>query len=1290
MPRVISIGSTVSMVDFTDYYDRTVGAITIDDNFDKTTRSVSCRFALVNPPSVPTPYQIVEIYYPDQETGSGSNTIFSGIIKSITKRIAAYHPVNANTAVYDIVAESWEVRGSDFELINYAEFYSQKFGYIVKSIIDNYLPHLDSSSLSGTEGPTLERVIFVNRRPNEAITQLCEKSGYYWYVTPDRKVYINYIGGTNFSPLVIADNSIQHRKIDLQLVDNIDSKINDLFLRIASIKGAFTQQQIPLDGFTGNYPLRAKPYGLADVVPIVDEFNGGDTPTYPDEGKWNVEDDEQLLYLQDGRLQISKGSTPGMITSRSLIGTSNTIYARNLETEIISIDAGGYLCMGLHTGEASTDVSKILLGIQIEPNVDPTKGDIKIRKGATLSSVVYTMDFNVGDPKPYQFRILVQGGVYYIQVQDPDDLASGKPSYTQIDSDVISLPDYVSYCPALTSSDVEATVIQGAVILKPEFYAWLAEEQNITSVGEKDTVYITCEHANWSKWLLKGTLVYFYDRDGVEYSVNPISGLPFMIEGNNTQQIFVFSTPPVSWFTTNNIQALRIAQRPLIISNSSANDYEIHAFIEEIQGTPMFRFFAGEIPCGQLYVEYWTDQPKTLRVYDEVSINYFLSISGIPSDTGHRKEFLDVSKSVTTLNELLEYAKTYLQSNLHSFVEGTIETDTNLIGTSARIRSGMNQSISGLTIGEEYISTTDSYISRVSMTDVGGNQFKYTISLGDLQDYIHSLFITKLNVLHQEELFIDDLGNNERLEYDDIVEIGDIDNRLDSPYFTSYYFGSDGIYLAWSTVSGAAQYELRLDDSKGTQGTGFLYRGTNTTYSITGSDVKRRKYRFYIYSIDASGNYSKLPYVVTVENKQPTTTPLRDILVSNEGVITVVFRMPFETDVNKRVVYVNNQAVADDDLASSDIIFELAPWEPSVEFMSYDTTLYVSVVEQDPWYALDTKPIRFDRIIATNIITKPPEEPVGWEIQTQADDETLQTSQIRLRFPYLIDPSYGRPKVFHVQFKEDGVFPDPNDGLPNGTDEAILEVANSSTVKLPLGALSGMGSLIPTDYLMVLHTTFPTIDGSYVKDWYVGRFILDVTDDGVNDIVTVSGEFPIDAADDYDWQIWSKWYNDCDLFREYPVSRDTYIFAAEYYEFIDELNDWSGYARVYAVNDFGLIGPVDFGSLITTSPIGTSDPDVPTPPRNICAYANGYTIHISWDAPSSNINTLDHYTAAVSTSQYAEDGGDYSLVNYVSVEVPAGQRTADIIVYAVGNYAVGVTATNSIGTSDWAILEQEA
>ena len=300
MPRVISIGSTVSMVDFTDYYDRTVGAITIDDNFDKTTRSVSCRFALVNPPSVPTPYQIVEIYYPDQETGSGSNTIFSGIIKSITKRIAAYHPVNANTAVYDIVAESWEVRGSDFELINYAEFYSQKFGYIVKSIIDNYLPHLDSSSLSGTEGPTLERVIFVNRRPNEAITQLCEKSGYYWYVTPDRKVYINYIGGTNFSPLVIADNSIQHRKIDLQLVDNIDSKINDLFLRIASIKGAFTQQQIPLDGFTGNYPLRAKPYGLADVVPIVDEFNGGDTPTYPDEGKWNVEDDEQLLYLQDG------------------------------------------------------------------------------------------------------------------------------------------------------------------------------------------------------------------------------------------------------------------------------------------------------------------------------------------------------------------------------------------------------------------------------------------------------------------------------------------------------------------------------------------------------------------------------------------------------------------------------------------------------------------------------------------------------------------------------------------------------------------------------------------------------------------------------------------------------------------------------------------------------------------------------------------------------------------------------------------------------------------------------
>ena len=142
------------------------------------------------------------------------------------------------------------------------------------------------------------------------------------------------VGTSDPSPLIIDNASNQVRQIGLEVVENIESRVNDLFMRSKSIRGALVQEMIPVDGFTGNYPLKQVPWGLDTVVPIIDEFAGGDVPTYPDDNKWKVLDptlgDHDNFTLQDGRLQISKGGTAGALISRQLVSTLRTFEMRDL------------------------------------------------------------------------------------------------------------------------------------------------------------------------------------------------------------------------------------------------------------------------------------------------------------------------------------------------------------------------------------------------------------------------------------------------------------------------------------------------------------------------------------------------------------------------------------------------------------------------------------------------------------------------------------------------------------------------------------------------------------------------------------------------------------------------------------------------------------------------------------------------------------------------------------------------------------------------------------------------
>lgn len=1285
--------------DYSEWYSRDTGGVSISDSFDKTARSATANFSLVDPDTVPKVHQMVLLYDRDD----APSPIFSGTIKSISKTIVAAHEIKSNAAVYQITAESWELGCANLELITYQAYYSRPLSYILADIVDRYMPHIDDSEIALDDDPIFSQIIFVNRRPNEAISAVCQKVGLHWWIDWERKLHVAQLGdGSCLSPLTVANASRQLEVIDLDTAVDAEDTINDLYLRSGAIQYYPVQDIFQPNGFDGDYPLTHKPFGLETVIPIIDEFAGGDTPAAVDSSVWYELGDGDQFRTQIGRLQIANsGIGAGAVVSRGVVSTSGIFRARDLEVEFTAIDSGHYFIMGLYPGvEDPTDPpdpALFLLGLKVED--DGTL--VVIVNGVETSTGIKVL---IGTGKAYQFKLLLlPGGQYTVYIQGDTFGLLGSKDFFELDGGTLDVSShaYTAFCPAYSSGGVAGTVIQGAVLVDPNLSGWLQEIAYLTSIREElGAIYLSNQFANWSKWNLEGLPIYLYGSDGTEYQT--YGGSPIVISTNDTQQLNLSPGIPLSWFTTNDIVSYKMDWRRMIISVQASNDYETHGYIEVIEDTPVLRLYGGELPTGVIQLDYYAEAAKTIRMQDPDSIADILANSGVPNDTGIRAGFEEADTTIRTYDDLIMLAKTILTSQDSNFVQGSFQTDTYKLnefypGSSypgdQQLISGMDQAVN-IVVGGETITAT-SYISSVSLEDIGGGVMSISVSLGNYKEYIHSLFLAKLAKLYKTGLSIDDAASNEQMMVT-AMDLADADTKVGTPTVTQAWFDDTGVYIEWqsSSVGGSGSYtpyktELRLDDKPGSNGsTCLLYQQSYTagvkSYTIATASVTLRKYTFYIYDIDAAGNYSRIPRVVSLENRQPVPTPFLDIRVTDNQTCKIVLCRPLEPDVRTRVIYVNNEYTADDKLADSDLIFSLSPYHTEVEFTLYATRIYVTLVDRDVYYALDDKPNRFNRTMDADYIAAPPHEPTALSVFTAYDDPAIAPNSVRLNVNIPTETNYGDPEWLHIEFCDtlgSGSSYDPfPDIIPvvEGSSDGVLETANAEYILVPK---SYDLSAVEVGQLMVIR--HPCGHG------YQGRFIETITlnYDANYHKVDTTDSFILDQDTDYDWEVWPLWYEDpvIESYLDIPINDSNVTFTGGVYQVTISRSPFNGYVRVFPGNRHGLADSAICGSTFTV--YSGLDTGVPSPVRNIVGYAEGMNVIVLWDEPLLNATSLKYYTVYLSVYEYVALGGDeYELTQEWSTTVAAGLHTATVPVSQKTRYAVGVSATNGVGESEVAIF----
>lgn len=980
----IGSGTTGTFTNYTNYYGISNGAINIQSNFDGNTHSMTANFSLVDPPTVPSSLQIVEIYH--DEAATAAKIVFSGVIKEVSRRIVGAHDAPSltvfNGAQIDLIAESWETAsGSRGELILYESYFSKTVNYIIKDIVTKYMPHISTSYIVEANGITLEKVVLANRTPTDAIVDLCKLAGIAWAIAPVKIAAANGYAGTIYlftpsmtelpSPITITQNTDasdnQHRSIELEVASNLEEIINDVYLKAKSIKSDLVQETIDVNGWEGTYPLEHTPFGVGNMLIVNDEFSA-DTATPPDTSLWAYAGYVGLsknMYVADGRLQMLKTdyTKSAAIISKKLYATKQPLKVRNLEISLREFLSGHYYAFGIHTGTVQTtpDTSTLALGIKLGW-LDSTHAQIYLVKSGVATVIGTLGDFTVditgnNDEVPYQFilklfttsnlaafnnvhgwpttsdieyQIWVNGGEY-------GDLS--EPATRLLTSGTLStdtFPKYAAFSPAITSGGVVGSVVQGQVALEPEIIAYLDEAAWISKIEEVNSQYVmTCPRVNWKKFDLRGQAVVLYGLAGGRGSATD----PQPTEYQTTIVAHTDTT-----FTVNSIGSLpeggvfraRLIWRRLEVGTQETNDYVTHLIVTPDDVKPTVQFYADEVPIGRIHIYYCANKVQNVRVTNVTNVSSTASSSGIPHDAGYRKKFEEVDESIVTLNDMLSYGSEYVQQNINSLIKGTVETNTHLTDGKF-IYAGMTQPVD-IKIGKETF-TTNTYISGVSATDVGAYIFTMNLSLGGLATFFRDRFIAKMRAIYSSGLVIDDTQEDKpfyevQREVNGTNPVKAITSTVGSPVLFYTEFTSDGVYLEWTRSTYATKTEVRTDRLPGSTGKGLLYSGTATEFSIPFADVTRRNYVFYLYdiqSIDGVDVYSTVPTVCTLDNKAPVPAPFADVQVSAKGFITITPALPYSYDLTKRVFVVSNQQLNDTDLKEYltsnkvDLYFELAP-----------------------------------------------------------------------------------------------------------------------------------------------------------------------------------------------------------------------------------------------------------------------------------------------------------------------------------------------------------------------------
>ncbi len=1291
----IHIGAYTDLTDYTPYYSYSAGGLDINEQFDGTTRSATATFTLYDLPSMPQALSVVEIFSSVDDT----DILFSGVVRSLERTLEGAipalpwnseeepDPLLYNGASVVLNCDSWEVAsGGRGELIIYESYYSKTSHAIISDIVTKYLPHIDPSLIDVGEGITLEKIVLINRKPIDAIVDICKLCALSWWIRPLAIASPDYYagqlelftpGGVELvSPVTLSDQedemSDEHlSRIGLKLTTNLDELFNDLYLRAKAIKANLVQETIQTDGWTGSYNLAHKPFGLSTMIPILDEFNSTDE-IGPDTGKWNYQGNvgiDKTLFVQDGRLQMVMDfpTDPAAIVSKRLVHTKQPLKARILEISLRNMVPGAEYAFGFHDGtdQLIPDSSKIILGVKLKW-LDVTHAQIYMVKNGVDECVGTEGDFTVditgvGTETPYQFiltlfstsnlapftndsgwpvandieyRLWVNGGAY-------GDLA--EPATHVLTSGTITLQTYAAFCPAMTTGGVLGSVIQGSVSVTPEVLAYVYEVPFISKgeLIEGGQYTFTCPHSNWEKYDMRGEAVKLWGFAGSYWTT-------IQRHTENT-----FTVNDIGTLELDTIYKAEIDWRRAEVGIVDTNDYTTNLIVTPDDNRPTVQFYAEEVISGWIHIYYCAEKDQSVRVTDVQSVSDTATQSGIPHDLGYRKKFEELPDALFTLREMLSYAEEMLQPGIVDMVQGSISTHSYLLG-GEHLHAGMTQAVD-LRVGREVFTTT-SYISSLSIKDTGAHQLGYSVNLGGLTGFFRERFIAKLKSIHATGLVIDDLSNEERADYDVVREVNgtdptkDIHTIVGSPVVSLTEFDVDGITLLWTrsdvnkptpTVTG---WELRTDTAFGTTGKGLLQQGTYTGdtqyWSLAKGSIVRRKYTFYIYDIDADGVYSYAPTILTLDNKQPIPAPFEDIQVMEKGLIAIKFGVPYGVDITKRVLVISNQELNEYDIVNYttsekvDLYYEYEPYNYVFEELrtqkitAYDKILYFYHFDMDEYSHLDSRFTHYDQVINSNYVCKPPKVPTC-HFYDESSDETLQENQVKVEVDREFSEDFGEPETFHVQLHSEATFPSHLNRV--GPTQLYAENANDSYMYVKEGEVTDddIGKLLViVDEFDVDGTTYPWYQGRYISGVRPGKDI----DGTMYDKIAIDGNVYKDAAW-YDYEVWDLWYDNCDGgYYNFNASLENLSVLSNKYTFTFTSNvEFVGYIRVYAVNKYGLIAPCT-ADFVSTSEIGLDTDQAPKAssfsivrtPYVLQDGSAGCYITFNWMPPTIEPNNFSH------------------------------------------------------------------
>ena len=224
-------------------------------------------FVMVDPDNEPFPGNTVDIYLDDS-----SQSIFSGIINSI-----AIQTKSPGKKIYSISCSDY-MRYFDRRLVVEAFATDRTVNQIIQTIVDDYTDPAIGFTTTNVDAPftLLQPVVFNYRLPSEALRELAETIGWFWYIDKDKDIHFKQ-QELIFASTELNDSLLKTKANQFKISVDFNQVRNRIFVRGGYNKSNEITENITQPAGARLWRISYKPHDLSltvnSVVKTVGEEN---------------------------------------------------------------------------------------------------------------------------------------------------------------------------------------------------------------------------------------------------------------------------------------------------------------------------------------------------------------------------------------------------------------------------------------------------------------------------------------------------------------------------------------------------------------------------------------------------------------------------------------------------------------------------------------------------------------------------------------------------------------------------------------------------------------------------------------------------------------------------------------------------------------------------------------------------------------------------------------------------------------------------------------------------------